>query len=147
VLLAQVLLREYWQHSPIIVPADANTVPVVSGTHAAVLIGDKTFGLENAYQYTYDLAEIWHKHTNLPFVFAVWVATEELQADFLQRFNHALSVGIGHIPQLCQLIPSPNPQFSLEEYYTKYISYRLDEPKKKALHLFLQKISGVSNNR
>jgi chorismate dehydratase len=140
VLLAQVLLREYWQHQPIIIPADAAVPPIVKGRYAAVLIGDKTFGLESTYKYTYDLAEAWHKHTNLPFVFAVWVATEDLQADFLQRFNHALSVGISHIPQLCQLIPSPNPQFSLEEYYTKYISYHLDAPKKAALDLFLQKI-------
>ena len=140
VLLAQVLLREYWQHAPTIIAANPAVPPTISGTTGAVLIGDKTFGLETQYKYIYDLADIWHKHTGLPFVFAVWVTTQPLDADFLARFNHALSVGIAHIPQLCQLIPHTHEAFSLEEYYTQYISYNLDAQKRKALDLFLSKI-------
>jgi chorismate dehydratase len=147
VLLAQVLLKEYWQLRPVIIAADPSKPPIIEGTTAAVLIGDKTFGLESQYPYIYDLAEIWHQHTNLPFVFAVWVSMQPLSANFLTRFNHALATGISHIPQLCQLIPTPNAAYTLEEYYTKYISYYYDDAKKTALNLFLEKIKKLDTIR
>lgn len=48
--------------------------------HVAVLaIGDQALRLmdKNSYAYVYDLGEIWHEHTGLPFVFAVWAVREE----------------------------------------------------------------------
>jgi chorismate dehydratase len=144
VLLAQVLLKEFWQHDLTILPAQKNELPPIGGTTGAVLIGDKTFGLEQQYPYIYDLAAAWFEHTGLPFVFAVWVAIIPLDAAFIQRLNIALAEGIAHIPQLCQLIPPPeNATFSLEEYYTKYISYNLNDQKRAAIALFLQKIAAL----
>ena len=140
VRLAQVLLQEYWQHSVSFLSTDATHSPNISGTVGAVLIGDKTFGLEARYKYTYDLAEAWHTHTGLPFVFAVWASVKKVDDAFIANFNEAMRIGLAHIPQLCQLIPSPDPAFSLHDYYTKYISYELDDEKRKGLSLFLSKI-------
>lgn len=140
VRLAQILLQEFWQHEVVFLPTDSATPALISGTHGAVLIGDKTFGLAEKYAYTYDLAEAWFEHTKLPFVFAVWVVTKPVSPEFITRFNDAMRIGLAHIPQLCQLIPSPDAQFSLEDYYTKYISYELDAAKRQALALFLSKL-------
>ncbi len=140
VRLAQILLKEYWQHELIFLPTDAENQAKIAGTVGAVLIGDKTFGLEGQYNYTYDLAEIWQMHTGLPFVFAVWVSIKKMDDDFIKTFNEAMRIGLAHIPQLCQLIPSPDPAFSLHDYYTKYISYELDAEKRKGLALFLSKL-------
>ncbi|MEY4927775.1 MAG: hypothetical protein RI894_2211 [Bacteroidota bacterium] len=140
VRLAQILLQEYWQHQVSFLPTDATTAPVIGGTVGAVLIGDKTFGLEGRYQYTYDLAEAWQNHTGLPFVFAVWASVKKVEDDFIKNFNEAMRIGLAHIPQLCQLIPSPDPTFSLHDYYTKYISYELDAAKYEGLSLFLSKL-------
>ncbi len=140
VRLAQILLREYWQHELVFLSTDPNNQAEIQGNIGAVLIGDKTFGLEAQYNYTYDLAEIWQKHTGLPFVFAVWVSVKKMDDDFIKVFNDAMRIGLAHIPQLCQLIPSPDPAFSLHDYYTKYISYELDAEKRKGLALFLSKL-------
>ena len=141
VRLAQVLLKEYWQLAPTLLPAEVGFIDKIHGTTGAVIIGDRTLGLDERFAYVYDLAKAWHDHTKLPFVFAAWVARAPLPVGFEARFNAALASGIAHIPQLVQLIPSPHPKFSLEEYYTRYISYTLDAPKRAALALFLEKIS------
>ena len=140
VRLAQILLKEFWQHEVVFLPTDEKNPPQIQGRVGAVLIGDKTFGLEGKYNYTYDLAEAWQQHTGLPFVFAVWASVKKVDDDFINNFNEAMRIGLAHIPQLCQLIPSPDPAFSLHDYYTKYISYELDEEKRKGLALFLEKL-------
>lgn len=42
---------------------------------AYLLIGDQALKsyYESKTKYTYDLAELWHKHTGLPFVFSLWL--------------------------------------------------------------------------
>ncbi|MDX1940606.1 MAG: MqnA/MqnD/SBP family protein, partial [Saprospiraceae bacterium] len=97
-------------------------------------------GLDARYPYVYDLGEIWMQHTGLPFVFAVWVSNQPLDATFLSQFNQALEQGIAAIPELTFLIPAQSG-FDLETYFTKHISYRLDDEKRRALSLFLSKIS------
>ena len=72
--LVKVLAREYWKINPEWEQWDetqTNSLPV-----SAVMIGDKTFAMVQQYRYTYDLAEEWQDFTNLPFVFACWVANK-----------------------------------------------------------------------
>lgn len=141
VQLVQILLDEYWRVSPKLLKAEDGFINDISGKRAGVVIGDRTIGLENQYDYVYDLGEIWQKHTGLPFVFAAWVTTKPLSEEFLYSFNKALSNGIANIPKLVYLLPSPDPSFDLKQYFSKYISYNLDDSKRKALNLFLSKIS------
>ena len=138
--LAQILLREYWCVSPELVPATPGFLERLTPTDAAVVIGDRTIGLENDFRYVYDLSAAWLDHTGLPFVFAAWVANRELPAGFEDQFNAALAEGIAAIPDLQLILPSPHPKFSLVEYFTKYISYSLDGPKRAGLELFLKKM-------
>ena len=144
--LAQVLLREYWHAAPKLVPATPDFLQHIGPTEAAVVIGDRTIGLETQFPYFYDLSEHWQHHTGLPFVFAAWVARGELPEGFEDRFNRALHAGVQAIDELQYLLPSPHPDFSLTEYFTRYISYDLSEEKRRALCLFLEKID-VENAR
>lgn len=146
VALAKVLLREYWQINITFLPAEAGFTKAIKGTTAAVVIGDKTIALEERFPYIYDLGVFWKKHTGLPFVFAAWVSNAPLDTAFIQKFNAALANGLEHIPQLTYLLPSPHPNFDLKEYFQKYINYHLDEPKKVALDLFLEKMTALNPN-
>jgi chorismate dehydratase len=74
----------------------------------------------------------------IPFVFAAWVSSKELPANFLNALNQAFARGLEELPQLMYLLPSPTPGFNLQEYYTKNISYHLDAPKRTALDMFLR---------
>ena len=138
VTLVQILAREFWKISPEWVDAFENFENQIRGTTAAVIIGDRTFGLENKYAYTYDLSEEWQKFTNLPFVFACWVANKKLPEPFLTAFNKALKFGINNRKQLItELKLNANYKTDIDTYLTKSISYEYDEAKKHALTLFL----------
>lgn len=139
--LAKILLQEYWDVHPNYIQAKEGYQSQIKGTTAGVIIGDRAIGQEKNFRYFYDLGEIWQKHTGLPFVFAAWVSNRPLDPEFVAAFNEALKKGIEAIPQLIYLIPPPHPSFDLGEYYTHYISYELDQPKRKALSIFLEKIS------
>ncbi len=139
VALAYILLNEYWKLSPQIRKSEPGFESLIKNDIAAVVIGDKALEWEGKFKYAYDLGEIWRKHTGLPFVFAAWVATKDLEKNFVSEFNDALSYGIEHIPSLMYILPNPNQKLDLYSYFTENISYNLDEDKKKGLALFLEK--------
>jgi chorismate dehydratase len=140
VQLAQILMKEYWKISPKLLQGEEGFINMIKGTVGAVVIGDRTIGLEEKHSYFYDLGEYWMKHTDLPFVFAAWVSNKKLPETFIERLNKAFDYGIHSIPELMYILPSPSEDFDLEKYYTEYISYELDTEKKKGLALFLSKL-------
>lgn len=138
--LLKVLMREHWKISPQTIPAEEGYIDQIGGSLAGLVIGDRTMGLDQRFPYVYDLGAVWEDYTGLPFVFAVWISNQPLEAAFVARFNRALAAGLAHIPQLVYLLPQPESGFDLQEYFTQYISYELDPPKRKALGRFLQEI-------
>ena len=142
VALAKLLLDKYWRHNPVLLDGTEGYISKIGGNVAGLVIGDRTIGLSKQYKYVYDLGEMWQKYTGLPFVFAAWVANRELDADFINRFNVALKIGLDHIPQLVYLLPTQSKEFDfdLTEYFTHHISYNFDAAKKIALQRFLTEI-------
>ena len=148
VQLTKVLLREYWQCSPKLLPARPGFEARIRGTVGALIIGDRTMGLEQQFPYFYDLGVAWRDHTGLPFVFAAWVAIGSLPLGLESRLNRAFNKGINKVDDLALLLQSPSEDFSLSDYYKRYISYRLDAEKRRGLDLFLEKIqSGTATRR
>ncbi|MEM1323597.1 MAG: menaquinone biosynthesis protein [Bacteroidota bacterium] len=141
VALTRLLLRDYWQLQPELIAGQAGFEEEIGGRKAGLVIGDRAIGLDQRYAYCYDLGEVWMQHTGLPFVFAAWVSRRPLDPAFVETFNRAMAEGIAHIPQLIYLLPSPQQDFDLQHYFTHYISYELDTPKRQALARFLAQIS------
>jgi chorismate dehydratase len=162
VQLTKILFQKYWKQTPTYISTDDVTQTIhlspedvlasdnvategwyfdhIKGTTAALAIGDKTMGMSEKYKYTYDLAEIWHNWTGLPFVFAAWVSNKKLPDDFIEKFNEALHIGLEHIQELIYILPTQYFHFDLKEYFTENISYNLDEAKKMGLKRFLNEI-------
>ena len=82
------------------------------------------------------------KHTGLPFVFATWVANKPLPAEFINEFDEANAFGLKHLNEVIEEITSSN--FNLKNYYNNYISYNLDDQKRKGMNLFLKLLSGTN---
>lgn len=141
VKLAEILLKEYWQISPKLIPAKEGYINDIQGDTAGIVIGDRAFSLSEKYEYQYDLSEHWKEMTGLPFVFAAWVSRKPLSQKFIQDFNLALQKGLELIPQLIALMPSPTQDFDLANYFKTQIQYNLDTPKREALALFLEKVN------
>lgn len=142
VRLAQILLKEYWQLDVEIEHASPNYLNQIKGTTAGVVIGDRALKQRIIFPYIYDLASAWKKHTNLPFVFAAWVANKPIDTDFLLAFNQANGFGLQHLDEV---VATTNfDGYDLMHYYTHNISYQLTAEKLKGLDRFLKYIKGIS---
>ena len=135
--LAKLLLRNYWKVEPELVDATEDFQQQISGKTAGLVIGDRSFVQRKSSKYAYDLGEAWKSYTGLPFVFAAWISNKPLDADFIKLFNEANAFGVQHIPDVIASL-NFNSAVDLEEYFRKYISYHLDDAKRKALRKFLQ---------
>jgi chorismate dehydratase len=134
VLLAQILLEEYWKIK--ITPVQLNSLNDVDPHRkdsAYVLIGDKVFDYENRFAYRFDLSMAWKNFTGLPFVFAVWTAVTPLSNDFILQFNSALSAGLANIPAAVSEHKHTLDYQDAIKYLTENIDYNFDFAKLKAL--------------
>lgn len=139
VALTRILFAEYWNKPVHFEAASGEFSTAIAGKTAGVLIGDRCLSFRSQARYIYDLSEAWKSFTGLPFVFAAWVSNRELPGAFCQAFDAANAAGLLLIPEIVQEHPAAD--YDLLEYYTKNILYLLDEPKKKGLALFLEKLA------
>jgi chorismate dehydratase len=143
--LVKVLAHFFWKIEPKWRQASVNYEKEINGTTAAVVIGDRTFELNNTFLYQYDLAEEWYKFTKLPFVFAIWLANKKLDTTFIERFNASLCWGLQHKEKfIAQLQAANNYAIDVNEYLNSNIQYEFDEEKKKGMNLFLDYLSKLS---
>ncbi|HLY70420.1 MAG TPA: menaquinone biosynthesis protein, partial [Puia sp.] len=136
VQLVKILLKEYWKVNPKLIDAKEDFRKEIKGTTAALVIGDRALEQRKISEYVYDLGEAWGNFTGLPFVFAAWISNKKLDDLFIRQFNEANRFGVDHIKDL--LARLQYDVFDLHQYYSKHISYVLDEEKRKGLNLFLQ---------
>ncbi|MGQ0828607.1 MAG: menaquinone biosynthetic enzyme MqnA/MqnD family protein [Bacteroidota bacterium] len=138
VTLVKVLAKNYWKINPTWTPTSSNFEDLITANTAAVIIGDRTFSLKNKYKYAYDLADEWQKFTQLPFVFACWVANKKIPDVFIDQFNKALQKGLDDRPLLIkELKLNAEHLIDIELYLNNNISYNYDSSKKQALKRFL----------
>lgn len=135
--LAKLLIKEYWKLDVELVNASEDFQEHIKGTTAGLVIGDRSFTQRKVSKYAYDLGEAWKAYTGLPFVFAAWISNKPLDAEFIKSFNEANAYGVEHVSDVITSL-NFNGSVDLEEYFKKYISYSLDDPKRNALRKFLQ---------
>jgi predicted solute-binding protein len=110
------------------------------GTTAALTIGDTARDLPDRFQYKIDLAEYWHKTTDLPFVFAVWACRPSLSPAVAAEIVSAGKQGVSEIPK----------RYSGEDlrYLQEALSYALEDRELIGLRRFaaLGKMAGIFTN-
>lgn len=141
VQLCKILCREYWKIQPTFEAAKPGYENEIKGKKAAVVIGDRCFGIKEQYSYVYDLSKAWYDWQKLPFVFACWVSTKDLSTSFEKDFNDALKCGLEDLGGAIERYPfeglSKRQQLN---YLTNAIDYQLDDDKVKGLNQFLEKL-------
>ncbi len=136
VTLCKVLFKDYWKKDVFFEDAKGDFTKEIKENTAAVLIGDRALQQRKTSKYIYDLGGEWKVMTGLPFVFAAWISNKKLPEDFITLFNKKNAEGIKNIDIV---IKENNFDFyDLHMYYTKNISYKLDEEKMKGMNLFLE---------
>jgi chorismate dehydratase len=135
VALCKVLLKNFWKKDITLEDAQQDFAEQIKGTTAGVLIGDRALKQRKKSKYIYDLAGEWKTFAGLPFVFAAWISNKKLPEDFIESFNQKNSEGVNNIEPVIK--ENECDFYDLKTYYTKNISYNLNEEKRQGLRLFL----------
>lgn len=137
--LLKILLKNYWQVAPTLLQANVGYESTISGTTAGLVIGDRAFAQRLTNRYVYDLGSAWLKYTQMPIVFAVWVANKVIDNKLLQKINEVMGFGFTHLPAI--IAANASPHYDLHKYYTQNISYNLTKQKLLSIELYLQKLT------
>jgi chorismate dehydratase len=117
-------------------------------SEAYLLIGDDALkavkGFSSRLFYIYDLGDLWHKNTGLPFTFALWIYRKDCckeKAELLKRFKSDLNKAKKLALENFKIIaPEPPLKGIMTENelisYWKQISYDFGDEHKKGLELF-----------
>lgn len=132
----RILAENYWNLHCDFVNASESFEFQISGNTAAVIIGDRALNLRNSFPYKYDLAAEWFNFTGKPAVFAVWVAKESVDKDFLVEFNNVLQSGVDTRVVIAKKYKHLYPGFDLQDYLTNCVDYKMDPDKLQSLELF-----------
>ncbi len=139
VALAKLLIKDHFGTSITFKPAyEGYEYELKNGT-AGLVIGDRAFPLHSKYEYVYDLGLLWKQHTGLPFVFAAWVSNAALDETFLMEFDNALRYGVDVFRNHLDVYATQYPGVNVKEYFERYIQLTLDDKKRKAIALFLER--------
>ena len=124
--LLRVLLQKYYRLDPVYVSPD-------KAAEGRLLIGDPAIAYRKAHsdERYLDLAESWHAHTGLPFVFAVWAVRRDAPdpAALAQKLRTAARAGLAARHEIAR---TPFEH----RYLTDHLYYHLEDPQKKAINAF-----------
>jgi len=146
VKLVKLLAKYFWNIQPEYVNLSIQHDIQISEKEAVLIIGDKCFDVRNKFAYVYDMFDEWQAFTNLPFVFAVWVAKKQIDALETSHFEEALAFGIAHKEAALELYLNAEKKKDFA-FYVNYIShninYFLDNKKQEALSMYLNFIKNI----
>lgn len=146
--LVQVLARELWHINPRWIKTMDSYEKDIRGTTAGVIIGDRTFRMDDLFVHSYDLSAEWKRLTGLPFVFAVWACSgKNVDVNsgrfvaFENEFSAALSFGIQNIDRVVQQYGPEYQEWDIKTYLTERIKYRLTPALRSGMETFLRKMA------
>jgi len=144
VVLTKIIFREFLGFEPEWRPADPDIDAMLSESDAALLIGDPALALSDSTSpskfqdlRSFDLAELWRRHTGLGFVFAMWMTTRDrCEIDFAaardEGLDHIPEIAANYAPQTGLAIPT------LVEYLSENISFSVEPLMQEGLELYLE---------
>ena len=144
VVLTKIIFREFLGFEPEWHDAEPNIDTMLSAADAALIIGDPALALSEppalagGQNYRiFDLAQLWHQHTGLGFVFAMWMTRRKVCTI---DFAAARDEGLAHIDEIATNF-APQIGFTADEmrrYLTESIAYSIDDSMKSGLELYFK---------
>jgi chorismate dehydratase len=138
IALARVVLAEHYRISPLLteLPSAAQDR---QEHDSLLLIGDKVVCEEPpGYPHQLDLGAAWKQMTGLPFVFAAWMARDDVAlGDLPHRLDLSRQAGMRHLEQIIQRHATPRgwPPDLARRYMTEYLRYEISyAPASPQLH-------------
>jgi len=149
--LLRIILREFYNlHDVTDIVPEGPVETLIEQQQPALLIGDRALLLAEQLpcngMHIYDLATIWHQHTGLPFVFALWMIsrnaldchTPEL-ISLKQQLNRSYEKLMQTSKQVASLIAGRvGLEMEMIVDYWQTIDYRLEKEHLSGLQLFFK---------
>src|SRR5262245_40099226 len=110
VALVQILLREQFDQSPELVPFPIDVAPESIAADALLMIGDRAIHPPaGEYVAEWDLGDVWCRWAELPFVFAMWVASSREHPPWRSEVSEVATLlsrardrGVAHVEQIAR---------------------------------------------
>ncbi len=138
VALTRVILAEKYSLFPKFISAPPNLALMLRDYDAGLIIGDLSL-FNSPVSEIVDMGEEWKDMTGLPFCYAAWLASPEVDTAYLSIIlSQSKAWGIEHLTEVTS-------RWSIEmgldlprvrEYFYDIMKYDLDEPKLQAISLF-----------
>jgi chorismate dehydratase len=150
--LLELLFEHVWRAEPDFIPGDAEIGDIARFDEephdARLVIGDAALLLNDSatvYPYQYDLGAEWKQWTDLPFVFAVWVAQRTTPVAEALRVHAGLIAsrdwGLAHLDVLAeQAATSTGMSLEVCHEYLSGLDYRLSYPHLAGLTDFFRRL-------
>lgn len=140
VLLTRILLSQRYNLFPELRSLPLGRSVESSDADAVLVIGDRAFHPpEEKFVEIWDLGEEWTKWSGLPFVFAVWAASEENDLSAVeQALVEARNNGLNRLAEIAQreaAVLGIDEQVAYD-YLRRNLYFRLGEEEQKGLELF-----------
>ena len=152
VALLEIILAKSFKVKCNLKPAKLTQGSMPSDIEAYLLIGDDALRAVKYYRtraikktfFIYDLGELWHKYTGLPFAFALWIYKKdcckekmELVEKFKDDLNKAKKLALKNFKEIASKSPLRNVLTEDELIaYWKNVSYAFGAEHKKGFELF-----------
>lgn len=142
-LLSQVLLKEIHGVTPRLVPLPLGCEPRSADADAVLVIGDRAISsADGEFAEVWDLGDRWCRWTELPFVFAMWVARPGVAtAKAAAAFAAARDDGCAQLADISRAHAEAMalPYELVYEYLSQNLYFRLGPGERRGLELFFEK--------
>lgn len=163
VALLEIIFKRFYKIECDLMPAELSLTSHLPKAEAYLLIGDDALKAVKSYEfrvesenqnfqlstldseimYAYDLGDLWHKHTGLPFTFALWIYRKERieKTGLLERFKKDLDKAkVLALKNMEEIASASSLRDVLSEdaiiTYWRNMSYDFGDEHKKGLELF-----------
>ena len=145
VALTKIIFREFLGFEPKWKDERPDIDAMLADSDAALLIGDPALQLSadsairnphSAFR-TFDLAELWHQHTGLGFVFAMWMTRRDsIEIDF----SSARDEGLAHLDEIIANYETDIHlgRDEMRKYLSQNISYSVDDAMRRGMELYFK---------
>ena len=137
VALLKILFMNFYGMYPMIIPKFGLETMKPTDDTAILLIGDKCikYSLDCKERF-FDLSEVWHNWTGLPFVFALWASPKEINNDIQEFLVESKFKGLKQIDTIVNRYNGNIPKPVLYEYLHHQMNYHLGPDENKGMRLF-----------
>jgi chorismate dehydratase len=145
--MVQILLAEIHGVRPKTVPLSMESSPESTDADAVLLIGDRAMHpARGVYREIWDLGDRWCRHTELPFVFAAWVARAGVNIDGLaQCLEASRDDGIEQAEAIAASCAATHGLTveDLHRYFAENLYFRLGPGERLGLSTFAAKATAL----